>query len=113
MWKWPSFLLSTEDEVVIIEQLAREWYHQPRHHSHSRLYCSFDQAGGQISLCLTLLAGGEGLACGYNTCGWLQSGSIANQLWKVTSQLHSKRVVGLAYGHISFMAILDNREVRL
>lgn len=52
-------------------------------------------------------------AWGYNNCGQVGSGSTANQPTprKVTNCLHIKRVVGIACGQTSSMAVLDTGEV--
>uniref|UniRef100_A0A0G2JU79 RCC1 and BTB domain containing protein 1 n=1 Tax=Rattus norvegicus TaxID=10116 RepID=A0A0G2JU79_RAT len=52
-------------------------------------------------------------AWGYNNCGQVGSGSTANQPTprKVTNCLHTKKVVNIACGQTSSMAVLDSGEV--
>ncbi|KAI4565134.1 hypothetical protein MJT46_009477 [Ovis ammon polii x Ovis aries] len=118
----PHVLLSTEDGVVYA------W----GHNGYSQLGNGTTNQGlAPIQVCTNLLikqvvevacgshhsmalaADGEVFAWGYNNCGQVGSGSTANQPTprKVTNCLHIKRVVGIACGQTSSMAVLDNGEV--
>ncbi|XP_067848698.1 RCC1 and BTB domain-containing protein 1-like isoform X2 [Heptranchias perlo] len=67
--------------------------------------------GSNHSMILT--TEGEVYSWGYNNCGQVGSGSTANQATprKVAHCLQSKRVVTIACGQISSMAVADNGEV--
>lgn len=118
----PHVLLSTEDGVVYA------W----GHNGYSQLGNGTTNQGiAPIQVCTNLLikqvvevacgshhsmalaADGEVFAWGYNNCGQVGSGSTANQPTprKVTNCLHIKRVVSIACGQTSSMAVLDNGEV--
>uniref|UniRef100_A0A8P0N743 RCC1 and BTB domain containing protein 1 n=2 Tax=Canis lupus familiaris TaxID=9615 RepID=A0A8P0N743_CANLF len=118
----PHVLLSTEDGVVYA------W----GHNGYSQLGNGTTNQGiAPIQVCTNLLikqvvevacgshhsmalaADGEVFAWGYNNCGQVGSGSTTNQPTprKVTNCLHIKRVVGIACGQTSSMAVLDNGEV--
>ncbi|XP_006879568.1 PREDICTED: RCC1 and BTB domain-containing protein 1 isoform X2 [Elephantulus edwardii] len=118
----PHVLLSTEDGVVYA------W----GHNGYSQLGNGTTNQGiAPIQVCTNLLikqvievacgshhsmalaADGEVFAWGYNNCGQVGSGSTANQPTprKVTNCLHIKKVVGIACGQTSSMAVLDNGEV--
>ncbi|EHB06103.1 RCC1 and BTB domain-containing protein 1 [Heterocephalus glaber] len=118
----PHVLLSTEEGVVYA------W----GHNGYSQLGNGTTNQGiAPIQVCTNLLikqvvevacgshhsmalaADGEVFAWGYNNCGQVGSGSTANQPTprKVTNCLHIKRVVGIACGQTSSMAVLDNGEV--
>ncbi|XP_077014310.1 RCC1 and BTB domain-containing protein 1 isoform X2 [Tamandua tetradactyla] len=118
----PHVLLSTEDGVVYA------W----GHNGYSQLGNGTTNPGvAPIQICTNLLikqvvevacgshhsmalaSDGEVFAWGYNNCGQVGSGSTANQPTprKVTNCLHIKRVVGIACGQTSSMAVLDNGEV--
>ncbi|XP_059540569.1 RCC1 and BTB domain-containing protein 1 isoform X2 [Myotis daubentonii] len=118
----PHVLLSTEDGVVYA------W----GHNGYSQLGNGTTNQGiAPIQVCTNLLikqvievacgshhsvalaADGEVFAWGYNNCGQVGSGSTANQPTprKVTNCLHIKRVVGIACGQTSSMAVLDTGEI--
>ncbi|XP_011533437.1 RCC1 and BTB domain-containing protein 1 isoform X2 [Homo sapiens] len=72
-----------------------------------------ESSGLHVATASSGSAGHQVFAWGYNNCGQVGSGSTANQPTprKVTNCLHIKRVVGIACGQTSSMAVLDNGEV--
>ncbi|KAM9327953.1 RCC1 and BTB domain-containing protein 1 [Pholidichthys leucotaenia] len=67
--------------------------------------------GSHHSVALT--QDGEVYAWGYNNCGQIGSGSMANQPYprKVTGSLQDKTAFAITCGHTSSLALVDNGEV--